>query len=53
MSERSQRLVTTVWVALTCVIGVGPTVLLAVAWPSVPETVPAHWGVSLEPDRWG
>lgn len=53
MDERIKRVVAIVWVVLGCVIGIGPTALLAATWESVPETVPVHWGAGLEPDRWG
>ncbi len=28
-------------------------VVAAVAWPSMPERLPVHWGITGEPDRWG
>lgn len=51
-TEKTRQVVAAVWAALGCAIGVGPAVLLAAAWPGLPETVPMHWGAGLEPDRW-
>ncbi len=28
-------------------------VLAAVVWPSAPDQIPVHWGLSGEPDRYG